>query len=112
MAPPKIVRARFFQRISDSAWIARLDTSGPNPGMTLAQAEAHCAAEYGFAVRCIEEDYPDPVQFEMVRAQRMMNTVKPPPQPTPPLTPEQVAFVAATAAEKLEMVAKRLNLVR
>ena len=36
MAPPAILKARFFQRVSDNAWLARLDTSGPNPSMTVA----------------------------------------------------------------------------
>ena len=111
MASPAIIKARFFQRISDNAWIARIDTSGPNPSMTIAQAEGHCAAEYAFPVRCVEADYPDPVQYEMVRAQRMMNAVMPPPRPSLPLTPEQQEFASATVIRKVEMLAKRLNLV-
>ena len=112
MSAPAVIKARFFQRISDSAWTARVDTSGPTPSMTIAEAEVHCAAEYGFPIRCVEADYPDPVQYEMVRAQRMLNAAKPPPQPAPPLTPEQQAFALATTAEKVEMVARRLGLVR
>lgn len=79
--------------------------------MTVAQAEAHCAAEYGFRVRCVEVELA-PADFETLKTQRMAGAVMPPAQPAPPLTPEQVAYAAATAADKLEMVAKRLNLVR
>ena len=111
MAPPAIIKARFFQRISDSAWTARVDTSGPNPSMTIAEAEAHAATEYGFPVRCVEADYPDLVQFDMVRAQRMLNAVKPPAQPPPPLTPEQVAWASATTIAQIKaIIGKRLGL--
>ena len=107
MAPPAILKARFFQRVSDNAWLARLDTSGPNPSMTVAEAAAHCAAEYGFAVRCVEADYPDPVQYEMVRAQRMMNTVKPPPQPAPAPDPNIALFDAGDVGQKLAILRRR-----
>ena len=104
MAPPKIVRARFFQRISDSVWTARVDTQSP---MTIAEAEAHCAGEYGFSVRCVEADYPDPVQFEMVRAQRMMNAIKPPPQPAPAPDPNIALFDAGDVGQKLAILRRR-----
>ena len=53
-----------------------------------------------------------PAQYEMVRAQRMLNPVRPPTQPAPLPTPEQQEFALATATKKVEMLAKRLNLVR
>ena len=110
MAPPNLIKARFFQRISDGAWTARIDTSGPNPSMTVAQAEAHCAAEYGFPVRCVEAELA-PADFETLKTQRRLGAVMPPAKPAPPLTPEQEAYRLATTDQKIEMVAKRTGLV-
>ena len=105
MAPPEIVKARFFQRASDGAWLARLDTQSP---LITAEAELHCAAEYGFPVRAVEVGL-ESAAFDLLKAQRMVNAVRPPAQPPAPLTPEQVAFAAATPDGKIAMIARKVG---
>ena len=100
------MRTRFFQRVSDSQWLARVDTESP---LMPVEAELYCAAEYGFPVRAIDTEIT-PAAFEALRAQRMVGAVIPPVQPPPPLTAEQQAWAAATVAGKLSMIAKRLGL--
>ena len=100
-------KGRFFQRVSDGAWLARVDTQSP---LSTAEAELHCAAEYGVPVRCVESDLPE-ADFDALRAQRRVGAVAPPRQPPPPLTPEQQAWAVATALERVTMLAKKLGFV-
>ena len=101
------MKARFFQRVSDGAWLVRIDTESP---LSPAEAELHCASEYGAPVRAVEVEL-EPVAFDLLKAQRMVNAVLPPAQPPVPLTPEQVAYAAATPENKLVMLARRAGLV-
>lgn len=107
MARPDPIKARFFQRVSDGAWLLRLDTQSP---LSTAEAELHCASEYGFPVKAVDVALPY-AQFEILTAQRRVGAVSPPVQPPPPLTAEQQAWAAATAAGRLQMIAKKVGLV-
>lgn len=78
MSRPDPIRARFFQRVSDGAWLARVDTQSPVP---MAECEAHCAAEYGFPVRCVETTMPT-ADFDALYAQRRPKMILPPARPT------------------------------
>ena len=99
---------RFFQRTSDSAWLARMDKESP---LSTAEAVLHCAAEYGIPVRAVEAILSE-VDFDALRALRLVGAIFPPPQPPPPLTAEQQAWVIATVTEKLNLIAKKLGFVR
>ena len=101
------MNARFFRRVSDNAWLGRVDTESP---LSPAEGQLHCAAEYGFPVVAVDELNITQAVFDTLRAQRMMNAIRPPVQPPPPLTPEQQAWAAAPIAGKLSMIAKRLGL--
>ena len=105
MAGPAIINGRFFQRIIDAAWLQRVDTQ---TSLSVAEVELHCAAEYGFPVRAVAESLPA-AQWDSLVALRMMWAIAPPMQPPPPLTPEQVAWAAATLAEKVTMIGQRLG---
>lgn len=106
MAQPDPIRARFFQRAGDGAWLARVDTQSP---LSSAEAEMHCAAEYGFPVRAVEVTLPY-IAFEELAAQRRIGAVQPPVQQPAPLTAEQGVWAAATVETKLNMLARRLGL--
>ena len=101
-------KGRFFQRVSDGKWLARVDTGS---SLSTAEAVLHCAAEYGVPVKAVEADLPE-ADFAVLKAQRQAGAIIPPAQPPPPLTAEQQAFAAATTdAQRLGMVAKKLYLV-
>lgn len=121
MAQPTVIRGRFFQRVSDSTWLGRVDTQSP---LSIAEAELHCAAEYGFPVRVVEVNLPA-ADWDTLVAQRTVGAVKPPPQPP---TKEQLVEQARVKAvddaaialvesfapgrsptEKADMKAKALN---
>ena len=108
MARPAIIKGRFFKRISDGMWTHRVDTQSP---MTLAEAEAHCSAEFGFPVSVVAVELPA-ADFDVLVAQRMVGAILPPVQPPTPLTPEQVEFAAADIAKKALMVHRQLGLVQ
>lgn len=97
MAGPDPIKARFFQRASDSAWLARVDTQSP---LTVAEAELHCAAEYGFPVRAVEVTIPY-AAFEALVAQRKIGSVAPPPHPIPPPSRREVLLAKLKASQPL-----------
>ena len=107
MTRPTVVSGRFFQRLSDRAWLARVDTQS---GLSTAEAEQHCAAEYGFSVRAIETDLPA-ADFDAFVATHKVAAVRPPVPPPPPLTAGQQAYATATATDRMTLVAKRVGLV-
>ena len=101
MPLPETFRARFFRQVSNGAWTRRIDISNSSPSMTIAQAEAHCAVEYGFLVECVEAEMTL-VLFETTKSERMVNAIHPPVRPPPPLTAAEIAQAKAmfdTAAE-------------
>lgn len=51
MAPPKYPVTRFFYRISDGAWLRRMDTGS---SMRIEEAALHASAEYRFPVGVVE----------------------------------------------------------
>ena len=102
------MKARFFQRMSDSAWLARVDTGS---SLTPAEAVLHCAAEYGVPVRAVEADLPE-ADFDALRAQRQAGAVSPPAQPPPPLTADEQAWAGMTADQRAVLMAKKLGILR
>lgn len=56
MAAPEFPVVRFYYRMSDGAWLMRMDTGGRPMSMTVEQARAHASAEYGFPVGIVEVD--------------------------------------------------------
>lgn len=106
MSRPDPIRGRFFQRVSDGAWLARVDTQSP---LSTAEAEQRCTAEYGFPVRAVEVTIAT-ADFDSLAAQRRVGAVMPPARPAPAPTTEQAAFAAATSDGKLAMLAGRLGL--
>ena len=102
------MNARFFQRVSDNAWLRRVDTESL---LSLAEAGLHCAAEYNFPVLAVDELNITQADFDTLRAQRMAGAVMPPVQAPPPLTPEQVAWASATTIAQIKaIIGKRLGL--
>jgi hypothetical protein len=105
---PEFPRAYFYARASDGVPLLRVDTQSP---MTVAEAETHCGAEYGFPVTCTEVSDVHADDFEAFKIRRLAQALASPPGPTPEPTAREQYAAATVDAERLAVLAKHVGVV-
>ena len=107
MSSPAYPKVYFFNRASDNSPLLRVDTDS---SMTVAEATAHCAAEYGYTVTCEEVTDVAAGDLDALKASRLSGAVTPPALSIPATYAEQYA-AASSDADRVTVLAKQSGLV-
>jgi hypothetical protein len=108
MSSPAYPKVYFFNRASDNSPLLRVDTDST---MTVAEATAHCAAEYGYAVTCEQVTNVAAGDLDGVKSSRLSGAVAPPAVSAPATYTSQYADASTTAA-RVAVLAKQSGLVQ
>ena len=107
MSVPAFPKGYFYNRASDDAPLLRVDTGSP---LSVADAQANCAAQYGYAVTCEEITNVAAADFDAYVATRLSGAIAPPALSIPATYAEQYA-AAGTDSARVTVLAKQNGLV-